>query len=173
VAGDWLSLPALTGCISSGAGATVSAPAGVYWNIPGGGKSGIRMDYTLQGGASGYTNLDWPTDDSNFTYSFNGDGGQVLELGTPLTFSGILATSGGDAPTSWSWQFIGEQAMDAVEFLAAQSGASIPGQTLTAMQEFVFIIHEWGPGSPQFRLIGSAINGGGTAQSTGRLTISA
>ena len=39
--GDWLSLPALTGCISAGAAAAVSAPTGVYWNIPNGGKTRV------------------------------------------------------------------------------------------------------------------------------------
>ena len=171
--GDWLSLPALTGCISAGAAAAVSAPTGVSWNIPGGGKPGIEMTFTLDGGSSGLTNLAWPTDGSNIDYSFNADGGQVLALGTPIFFAGEIVAAGGDAPTSYSWQFIGEAETGAVEFIPpAQDGRVIPGQNLTAASgDMGFIIHDWGAGNPIIRLIASAGNSGGTVSSTGMLRL--
>jgi len=171
--GDWLSLPALTGCISSGAAAAVSAPSGVYWNIPGGGKAGITMTFTLVGGASGSANLNWPADGSNANYSFNGDGSQVLQVGTPIFFAGELAVSGGGTPTSFTWQFTGQSGMDAVEFLPpADDSRTFSGQNLTAASgNMGFVIHDWSPGDPQFLLVGSAINSGGTAQSAGTITL--
>tara|TARA_B100001564_G_scaffold233409_1_gene197307 strand:- start:621 stop:1148 length:528 start_codon:yes stop_codon:yes gene_type:complete len=173
VVGDWLSLPALTGCISAGAAAAATAPSAVLWNIPGGGKQGIQMTFTLQGGASGLANIDWPTDGSNTTYSFNGDGGQVLQTGTPIFFAGELVAVGGDAPTSYSWQFTGQSGMDAVEYLPpAQDARVISGQNLTAASgDMSFIIHDWEPGDPVFLMVGSASNSGGTASSAGTLTL--
>ena len=168
-----MSLPALTGCISSGAAAAVSAPTTVYWNIPGGGKTGIQMTFTLQGGASGTANIDWPTNGGNTTYSFNGDGGQTLQTGTPIFFAGELVAAGGDAATSYTWQFTGQSGMDAVEYIPpADDARTFSGQNLTAASgNMGFIIHDWEPGDPVFQLVASAINSGGSASSAGTLTI--
>lgn len=171
--GDWLSLPALTGCISAGAAAAVSAPAGVYWNIPGGGKQGITMTYTLVGGSSGSANLDWPTNGGNTTFSFNGNGGEVLQTGTPILFAGELVAAGGGAATSYTWQFTGQSGMDAVEYIPpADDSRTFSGQNLTAASgNMGFIIHDWTPGNPQILLVGSAINSGGSVSSAGTLTL--
>tara|TARA_Y100000817_G_C16750078_1_gene496586 strand:+ start:127 stop:654 length:528 start_codon:yes stop_codon:yes gene_type:complete len=173
VVGGGLSLPALTGCISLGAAAAATAPSAVLWTVPGGGKQGIQMTYTLVGGASGSANLDWPTDGSNTTFSFNGNGGEVLQVGTPMFFAGDLVAVGGDAPTSYSWQFTGQSGMDAVEYIPpADDARVISGQNLTAASgNMGFIIHDWGPGNPVFLMVGSASNSGGTASSSGTLTL--